>query len=102
MTAWCTISALVGTPLQDVAARAVLALFAFVRLVKQLADATNVVGTGPPMEFQDGKMRATSLTTGRPVLDHPPVWRAIVQMMSSEQQLSEALADGPFEPLLEG
>ena len=99
---WCTLGALVDTPLHDPAQRACASAAALIRPVEQLADYPSSDG----VVFKTGVSSSTSVLR-RPILDDPSspeAWRAMDQLRVADQALAQAiqLAVAAGETLLEG
>ena len=100
---WCTLTALAGAPVGDIAARAVVATEAFVKPVRLLADFAGA-GSAPAVAFRYGASPATSVLR-RPILDGPgsaPPWRAVAADRAWAQGLRASLLDQASDPLLSG
>lgn len=100
---WCTLAALASTQAGDAAARAVLAVDAFVKPIAQLADFT-AGGSSDAVSFRFGAAPATSVLR-RPILDgarSPPAWKVLSASLESERLLAAALAALDGDPLLAG
>ena len=98
---WCTLAALAGTPIGDVAARAIVATESFVKPGAILADFPS---DGDGLVFRFGAMPTTSVLA-RPLLDRvdsPPAWRALALDARWGTMLRDALVGAGDDPLLAG
>ena len=101
---WCTLGALSGTPAYDAAARVVLGTEAFVKPQHVLADAAHITPGGPPVVFDTGCTRETSVMS-RPALLHeksPSALRVLEEAHIASAGLLDTLRLHASDALLEG
>ena len=99
---WCSLAALAGTAIQDLAARALVGVEAFVKPVAALADFQGEEGVRTMFRF--GSMTATSILRSPPpdAVVGPPAWVELARGRRQDAILAEALRRAGNDPLLEG
>lgn len=97
--AWCTLSALQGTPIAAAAAQVVTATAAFIRPPGEMAEVIRLGLTDEPGEFRIGRQTARSVLR-RPLLDAsrgPPAWKALAKIVEQDMTLADLLWEASKE-----